>query len=168
MTDLCVCGSGQAAKACCVRYIKDGELPESPEALMRSRYTAFTLHDIDYIQKTMRGKALKHYDRARTQTWAERVEWLGLEVIGGEYTSGEDHGTVEFIARFREDGHERSMQEKSYFKRTNECWYYVDSEHRQVRTKPTPATAKVGRNDPCPCGSGKKYKKCCVEVANGA
>ena len=22
-------------------------------------------------------------------------------------------------------------------------------------------TAKVGRNDPCPCGSGKKYKKCC-------
>jgi len=27
--------------------------------------------------------------------------------------------------------------------------------------KPTEAEKKVGRNDPCPCGSGKKYKKCC-------
>ncbi|MBW6502633.1 MAG: SEC-C domain-containing protein, partial [Bacteroidales bacterium] len=25
----------------------------------------------------------------------------------------------------------------------------------------TRATPKIGRNDPCPCGSGKKYKKCC-------
>jgi preprotein translocase subunit SecA len=27
--------------------------------------------------------------------------------------------------------------------------------------EPVVATVKVGRNDPCPCGSGKKYKKCC-------
>jgi SWIM/SEC-C metal-binding protein len=27
--------------------------------------------------------------------------------------------------------------------------------------KPTEAEKKVGRNEPCPCGSGKKYKKCC-------
>ena len=26
---------------------------------------------------------------------------------------------------------------------------------------PAPARPAVGRNDPCPCGSGKKYKKCC-------
>ena len=28
----------------------------------------------------------------------------------------------------------------------------------------SPARAKVGRNDPCPCGSGKKYKRCCGHV----
>jgi SWIM/SEC-C metal-binding protein len=34
---------------------------------------------------------------------------------------------------------------------------------RALQTRqPADRSAKVGRNDPCPCGSGKKFKKCCV------
>jgi hypothetical protein len=39
---------------------------------------------------------------------------------------------------------------------------YSESDDHIVRTTP-----KIGRNDPCPCGSGKKYKKCCLNKSNG-
>ena len=37
----------------------------------------------------------------------------------------------------------------------------VEASHRESAKKPVKKEGKVGRNDPCPCGSGKKYKKCC-------
>jgi len=36
----------------------------------------------------------------------------------------------------------------------------------QNRLRPQRQAAPVGRNDPCPCGSGKKWKKCCGQVIN--
>jgi hypothetical protein len=38
--------------------------------------------------------------------------------------------------------------------------FETDSSEQEEEPEPAPAAAKVGRNDPCPCGSGKKYKKC--------
>ena len=44
----------------------------------------------------------------------------------------------------------------------------IEESEEKKETKPKPQSytrqgAKVGRNDPCPCGSGKKYKNCCGE-----
>jgi SEC-C motif-containing protein len=86
---------------------------------------------------------------------------LGLEICSTEQGGVDDNdGLVEFIASYRENGVVRSHHEISRFKREAGRWYYVDGDAPKVETyvKEQP---KVGRNDPCPCGSGKKYKKCC-------
>jgi len=82
-----------------------------------------------------------------------------LATEGGE--AGDDEGFVEFRAVFSEAGGEdMAHTERSRFVKEGDRWYYVDG------LLPTPVTyrreeEKVGRNDLCPCGSGKKYKKCC-------
>jgi SEC-C motif-containing protein len=48
-------------------------------------------------------------------------------------------------------------RECSRFRRHDGRWYYVAGTH--VR-EPVRVTAEIGRNDPCPCGSGMKYKRC--------
>ena len=35
--------------------------------------------------------------------------------------------------------------------------------HRSNRIQPVKSKPKIGRNELCPCGSGKKYKKCCIK-----
>src|SRR3569833_3134762 len=76
------------------------------------------------------------------------------------FVEDEDEGTVEFIATYRQKGSKIAHHELGNFVRQNGRWYYADGKLF------TPGTVrnegpKVGRNDPCPCGSGKKYKKCC-------
>lgn len=101
------------------------------------------------------------WDKEATRVWANDSEWLGLEIRSTEAGSADDdEGYVEFLATFTENGAPRVHHEMSYFKKEGGVWYYVNGE------MPKPVTQrneepKVGRNDPCPCGSGKKYKKCC-------
>ena len=79
------------------------------------------------------------------------------EACGGE---NDDEGYVEFIAHYSANGQTVEHHEHSYFKRLDGEWKFIDGEIESgvpyVREEP-----KIGRNDPCPCGSGKKYKKCC-------
>ena len=78
---LCPCGSQKFYIACCGRYLDAGQIPSTPEALMRSRYTAYTQANIDYIQKTMRGKAAQNYNAEETRIWAQKADWQKLEVV---------------------------------------------------------------------------------------
>ncbi|OIQ98376.1 hypothetical protein GALL_196540 [mine drainage metagenome] len=156
---LCPCGSGKTLEACC-GPILDGGPAATPEALMRSRYAAYVLCNIDHLERSLAPEARTDHDRAAAEQWAKAVEWLGLAILatsGGG--AGEETGTVEFEARFRQGGLEQTHRETSNFRRENDSWVYVDGKlHNKpvVRSHP-----KVGRNDPCPCGSGKKYKQCC-------
>jgi SEC-C motif-containing protein len=71
-------------------------------------------------------------------------------------------GHVEFIASFSEGGARREHHEMASFSREDGIWYFVEGNvlpPKQVVRE----TPKVGRNEPCPCGSGKKYKKCCSD-----
>jgi len=125
---------------------------------MRSRYTAFVRGEIDYILATTAPET--EMDRSETERWSRNSEWLGLRIL--ETNDGgpdDDEGTVEFIARFRLADKERSHHELASFRRENGRWVFVDG----VNPRPTlrRTEPKIGRNDPCPCGSGKKYKKCC-------
>ncbi|MCY0152795.1 YchJ family metal-binding protein [Hoeflea alexandrii] len=69
----------------------------------------------------------------------------------------DEDGTVSFIARYSHNGTAGALEETSQFRRIDGRWLYWD----RLNEAAAPRQANVGRNDPCPCGSGKKYKKCC-------
>lgn len=157
----CHCGSGLAFEACCGPYISGAAVAPTAEALMRSRYSAYVEIAVDYLGDTLHATSRGDWDRNATQEWAEQGEWLSLDVLdveaGGE---NDEEGFVEFSARFNDGGVEKVHHERSRFVKEDGRWYYVDGAIAKPGTyrKESP---KVGRNDPCPCGSGKKYKKCC-------
>jgi SEC-C motif-containing protein len=128
---------------------------------MRSRYSAYVEGDIDYILDTHDPETVDTTDRESAAEWSQRAEWLGLEVRGTERGSAtDDEGFVEFVARYSMDGTIQAHHERSRFRKVRGRWMYVDGQMGKaapvVREGP-----RIGRNDPCPCGSGKKYKKCC-------
>lgn len=145
----CPCGSSLEYQKCCQPYLSYQSIPKTPEALMRSRYTAYSQANIEYIQKTMRGKALIGFDKDEALKWATQVQWLGLKVIAAS-TVANHKGFVEFIASLSQDNYRQIIHERSEFHKIDDRWYYVAGQ-----------TPKVNRNDPCPCGSTKKNKRCC-------
>ena len=114
----------------------------TPEQLMRNRYEAFVNKDGLYLQNTT------------TQTIStdmsayESIEWLKLDVIASY------DNIVEFKAYFRENDLVQVLHEKSNFIKLDGDWKYVDGEL---------FNSKIDRNESCPCGSSKKYKKCCMK-----
>ena len=164
MTD-CPCGSKKRYEGCCGPYIENKALPPTPEALMRSRYTAYTKADMDYIQKTMKGKVLREFNPKDAMQWAISSQWQSLEIMNAPEPEN-DVGYVTFVAHFMADNEPQAHYEHSEFHKMDGRWYYV-KEHPYHPTPSKPVTAdKTGRNEPCPCGSGKKYKKCCFEAEN--
>lgn len=129
------------------------------EQLMRARYEAFTKGDIDFIVGTNDPATLKGLDVETTKKWALESTWLGFEILKTEAGQVDDEeGIVEFTAKFIEDGKEYTHHEKSKFTKINGIWYYTDPmplHETIIKGK------KIGANEQCPCGSEKKYKKCC-------
>lgn len=158
----CPCGSGLALDDCCGRFLSGGEAPPTAAELMRARYTAHTLVDLDFIEGTHDPESREDIDREATARWARRAEWLGLEIVAAEAGGAADaRGTVEFVAHFRERGERRRHHEVARFRRGGDGhWLYVDGEAPEAGTVRR-QQPRVGRNAPCPCGSGRKYKKCC-------
>ena len=89
---------------------------------------------------------------------------LGNATLGiDELLARAPEGEVEFICRFNQNGEEQVLHERSRFRRDEGTWRFVDGQ--LVKAKPLRRESpKVGRNDPCPCGSGKKFKKCCIDL----
>lgn len=160
----CQCLSGKSFEDCCAPYLTGGRAAPTAEALMRSRYVAYVRGDIDYIEATSAPEALRDFDRAGSEAWAKKSEWLGLEIIAVQGGGANDtSGQVEFVARFKSDGVEHRHHELSEFRREDGKWFFVDG--KLVRQPVQNEGPRIGRNDPCTCGSGKKYKKCCGAAA---
>jgi len=157
----CPCNSGLTYGACCEPYISGAKNAPTAEALMRSRYTAYVEHAIDYIVETCAQDEKDKIDVKQTRDWSEKSKWLGLKIISTEKGGPEDtEGNVEFQASFEMNGLRDIHHEKAKFKKREGRWFYEEGNvvpKTVVRTGP-----KVGRNEPCPCGSGKKYKHCCA------
>ena len=153
----CPCGSGDPFAGCCGPFL-DGVQPDTAVALMRSRYTAYVRSAIDYLIETHDVSTRGEIDRAEITRWSRATEWLGLEILetvrGG---TDDDEGIVEFVARGSSNGAPFDHRERSEFRRRDGRWFYVAG--KPVRA-PARAIAQAGRNDPCPCGSGMKYKRC--------
>ncbi|GHT85180.1 UPF0225 protein [Spirochaetia bacterium] len=162
---LCPCGSGRPYAECCEPYITGAQNPPTAESLMRSRYTAYVEHAVDYILETciQNRDEKQNIDIKKTRAWSEGSRWLGLKIIS--VTKGgpaDTEGTVEFEASYERNGLRDIHHEQAQFKKLDERWLYDAGDivpKTIVRSAP-----KVGRNEPCPCGSGKKYKHCCGAV----
>ena len=162
----CVCGKGESLETCCGPYLKGQAEPNTAEALMRARYAAYALGEIDYILKTHDPETAKDIDRKNTELWSKNSHWLGLEIGSTEKGGPDDtEGTVEFVARYKLKGVTISHRERAKFRRLGNRWLFVDGQEITTPTVRREGPA-VGRNDPCPCGSGKKYKKCCAASAS--
>ena len=132
---------------------------------MRSRYTAYTRGDIGYIAATLAANKRAAFDAAAARQWDSRATWLGLRIVSTARGQIDDSdGVVSFVASYREAGKTIEHHEVSQFRRDDDgAWRFVAGDTRAVIVEPkrTAGAAKVGRNDPCPCGSGKKSKFCC-------
>ena len=149
MSHTCPCGSGIALDDCCGKW-HQGQPAPSAERLMRSRYSAYTLSLIDYLVATTLPAQQAALDRDSMRAWSLGSTWLGLEVEGSELI--DTHAFVTFTARWHDGDGEHRHRERSAFVQQAGRWYFID---------PT-VPLKAGRNDPCPCGSGQKFKKCCA------
>ena len=153
----CPCGSGQSFGQCCEPLLDNRHPAADAEKLMRSRFTAHALRDFRYLHRTYVESSRRPYKEEHD---AGGMNWTRLVIHSHEPGPQPDRAFVDFTAYFEQDGAEHALHEKSEFARIDGTWFYT----RSVRTGPAPvkhAHAKVGRNDPCPCGSGKKYKHCC-------
>lgn len=120
----CSCGSGKPDAECCTRYLAGGEPAPTAEALMRSRYTAYTLLREDYLLATWHPSA-----RPAALGLAEDTptKWLGLEVKRHEQPDAE-HAIVEFVARYKVNGRAHRLHEVSRFVREGGQWFYLDGD----------------------------------------
>lgn len=144
----CPCGSQQHYDACCQPFHRNEANAPTPEALMRSRYSAFVLGLTDYLLATW------HPDtRPATLTLESSPQWVGLQVLSsGEQ---ENRGQVHFRAVYQLPDGFGFLEEESEFLKEGSRWFYVSGKTREGRLSPN-------RNDRCPCGSGRKYKACCL------
>ncbi|PLX83889.1 MAG: hypothetical protein C0617_10210 [Desulfuromonas sp.] len=155
----CPCGSGSDYIACCEPIIAGKKTAETAEELMRARYAAHVKVEIDFLYDSTHPEHREWYDHKGTRVWAANSEWHGLEILGTTQGRPQDEqGEVEFVARFRDGKGLHNHHERGKFKKEEGRWLFTEG----IMVKPKPLSVnKVGRNDPCTCGSGRKHKKCC-------
>ncbi|MBN1967783.1 MAG: YchJ family protein [Candidatus Delongbacteria bacterium] len=154
----CPCGIDKTYEECCGAIINGNKLAETPESLMRSRYSAYVKGEVDYIKSSMHPVKQKEFNRENVEEWSKQSTWQKLEIIGNSSLS-DGTGIVEFKAHYSVEGNEHIHHEIAQFKKHEDKWFFYDG--RDVHEPIINEEPKVGRNDVCPCGSGKKYKKCC-------
>jgi SEC-C motif-containing protein len=160
-TNPCPCGSQKGFAQCCGPLLTGNRDAKTAEELIRSRYTAFVKADIEHIRRTRHPRSSNEFEEDAVRAWAEKSDWKGLvisKVEGGGVD--DDNGTVDFVASYEEAGALQEHKEHAVFVRCDGRWTFVDGDYVVPETFHRDAP-KVGRNDPCPCGSGKKHKKCC-------
>ena len=158
--ETCPCGSGKSYASCCEPIITGRSPAATAESLMRARYSSYAVGRIDFIEKSHAPESRHDFDRKASEKWAKESQWKGLSVLavkgGGE---SDAEGVVRFVARFAQGGQDYEHHEIASFRKDGGAWFFVDGKSPKpetvVKTGPD-----VGRNDPCHCGSGKKFKKC--------
>jgi SEC-C motif-containing protein len=153
----CPCNSEKLFAECCEPLLSGDHIAATAEALMRSRYTAYVVRDVDYLLRSWHSSTRPAAIDATTIP-----EWYGLHIVRTEKgMEGDDNGVVEFKATAISRGKIWRLHEISRFVKEVGQWFYVDGDLKGEIPPPEKKGPKVGRNEPCPCGSGKKFKKCC-------
>ena len=165
----CPCGTGFSYNDCCGPLIRGTIHADTAEDLMRSRFTAFSKGNWYYLKKTQHESNQEEKTNIYSNLQNEDILWTKLEILdvknGGAL---DEEGDVSFIAYYAENGEEKKLHEMSKFIKENGRWYYSKIGSKVIPTVSIQNTKpfmrhqpKTGRNELCPCGSGKKYKKCC-------
>lgn len=152
----CLCGTGQAYALCCQPYHLNSKQPLTAELLMRARFTAYALQNEAYLLQTW--AIIKR--PTRIDFSKEHAKWTALTLVKIKKGGAKDSkGVVEFKAYYLQEGEEYVMHEISRFKKSTGGWLYLEGVVKSV-VKVGQSTNQ-GKNAPCECGSGKKYKRCC-------
>jgi len=125
--NLCPCGTGKPYSRCCEPLHNGTEIAETAEQLMRSRYSAFAVENVDYLVKTHDKATRSKRLRQELESSMGEVKWLRLEVMqttAGQ--AGDIEGTVQFTAHYIENGRPGKMTELSIFTKRKGVWYYVE------------------------------------------
>ena len=146
---LCPCQSERVYTECCAPFHAREAAASTAEELMRSRYSAYVLQEIDYIVDTTVHAQQNLLDKQDLAAWSKQTQWSGLKVIR-HVLFGKLHALVEFKAYFEENGQTECHHELSAFVKIDGRWYFID-----------PTVALPTMKQPCVCGSGKKFKACC-------
>ncbi|MDT4328610.1 YchJ family protein [Methylomonas sp. MED-D] len=152
----CLCDSGLSYADCCQPFHDGRQIPKTAAALMRSRFTAYAGQNAAYLLDTWAIETRPpDIDFSK-----ESANWQSLTIVdtkkGGELDA---KGIVEFKAFYRQDDNDHFMHEISRFVKTGGRWYYLDGKIKAAGR--VGITTDTGRNAPCACGSGKKFKRCC-------
>lgn len=159
-TELCPCLSGKSYSECCEPIIRGTVVAANPEALMRSRYSAYAKQEINWLRDSLEKSQRNDFDEKSVAEWSKESEWLGIEIRQTRTEEEKNVGWVEFIAKFKQNGVTRDHHELGEFRKVDGKWFFFDG--RAIKPETVRKTGpEVGRNDPCTCGSGKKFKKCC-------
>ena len=145
----CPCGSGRDYAHCCGVFHRGERLAATAEALMRSRYAAYARGDSTYLMQTWHAST-----RPEQLALSDQPVWQRLEIldcVAGQ--PGDAEAVVEFVAHYQSEQGPGSLRERSRFLCEQGAWFYLDGQMGQ--------STKISRNALCPCGSGKKYKRCC-------
>jgi SEC-C motif-containing protein len=153
----CLCGSGQPYGQCCGPLLTGSGQAATAEALMRSRYTAYCTGDTSYVLRTWHPST-----RPSALDIADQPQWCGLSIVrtaqGGH---NDEQGMVEFVASALVGNRLCQFRENSRFVKEDGQWFYVDGDVASAGGQQETGSGNIGRNDACPCGSGRKFKKCC-------
>lgn len=145
----CYCGFDKDFEECCGAIIAGKRSASTVEELMRSRYSSYASANAEYLVKSATKENRHPEDIPLILEFCRNVLWLKLDILHVE--QNEDTGIVEFRAFYLEKGEIVLLHERSDFVKNEGVWEYDKGEF---------INSKVERNEPCPCGSGKKYKKC--------
>lgn len=164
MPTICPCQTHAETKmayaTCCEPFHLGNTTPQTAEQLMRSRYSAYVLQDIDYIVATSVPAQQQLLDVQAITSWAKQTDWAGLQILKHNAKVGKRHAIVEFKAFFNtaegiQAHHELSafvrIIDKTEHAKSTAKWYFID---------PT-VNMTVSQKQPCICGSDEKFKRCC-------
>jgi len=130
MPNSCPCCSEIAYTDCCEPILSGRKDATTALELMRSRYTAFTQANVDYLLRSHATNTRPVRERKNIEKWAKSVIWMGLTILKAEAGEANDEkGYVEFQATFLENGKPGQIHEKSLFYRENGKWVYVSGVH---------------------------------------
>jgi len=152
--ELCPCASGKTFGQCCGPILNGEHKAETAVELMRARYSAYAVGDVKFLFASSGPEVRAEFDEKTTRDWSKSAQWQGLDVTATEKGGKDDEeGEVSFVAHYAANGQKCEHREHATFRKIDGV---IENNEPYRREEP-----KIGRNDPCPCGSGKKYKKCC-------
>ena len=148
----CPCQSGKTYDFCC-RIIHLGQQKaELPEELMRARYSAYVFGIKDFILSSWAFES-----RPEHLTLNGKIRWFALEIVDSEPVSAQSTSAhVSFAAKYGHDNRLFILEERATFIKRSNRWFYLGGDSRSY-------ARKLGGKAKCPCGSGKKFKRCCLQ-----
>lgn len=152
----CPCNAQQRYEQCCGPLLAGKTQAKTAEQLMRSRFSAFYLADIDYLIRTHHPSQRQADDREGLTDSVENCQWHSLQIILSRQGQAQQHsGEVEFVAYYSKQQQMFQLHENSRFVKEQDRWFYVDGDQLASQNP-----LELGRNEPCWCGSGSKFKRC--------